>query len=226
MNEVEEDEMKKLPRLEKTLSKYRDAGTNKILFLDFDGVLNAFHRTGTYPKEYYDATERFHTPNPHYNPRLRRTPRYDAPERFEIAYSPELVEGLNRLLADPTLQLIWVTTWNQHIGEPSKRMEIKTRNPEVFLQWGLSEDDQNQDRKIPALNAYIDRGSGDMEEADKIEGVRAVYIDDTTLTPEMLKTYPEPPLSRFKESLLINPESDYGLSRGEFNEVEGFFRAM
>lgn len=212
-----------LPPNNKSVSEYLNSGIDRLLFLDFDGVLNAFHRTGTYPKEYYDATERFYTPNPYYDPRMRRTPLYDAPERFEIAYSPELITDLNRVLAEPTVQLIWVSTWNQYIAEPSDKMGVTSHNPEVFLPWDASEDHQNQDKKIPALNTYINLGSEEMDEGAKIEGVRAVYIDDTTLTPEMLKTYPDPPLRRLKESLLINPESDYGVSREQFQEIQRFF---
>lgn len=207
-----------LPPNTKTLSEYHQSGIDKLLFLDFDGVLNAFYRSGTFPKEYFDATKRFHTPNPYYDPKLRKRPNYREPKKFEIVYSQELVENLNKLLEKPSLQLIWVSTWNKHIAEPSRRMGITAYNPPVFFQWDEPENTQKQSRKVLVLNQYIgESNSGAREE------VRAAYIDDTTLLPNVLKKFSPKPLEELSNSLLIRPDASYGISREQFEELEKFF---
>ncbi len=73
-----------------------------VLFLDVDGVLNAFPR-GTPPAGFIKGNA---TP-------FDTTGVYSTPQYFQITYNPEIIARLLELHTSEQLTIIWATTWGR-----------------------------------------------------------------------------------------------------------------
>lgn len=94
------------------LAALYDDGVRSILLLDFDDVLNFF------PKFFHKELEQLH-PN-----RKNFVHRPTVDRRYKINVDTDVVAVLNESLQDPTVQLVWLTSWMNYIGPVADRCEV------------------------------------------------------------------------------------------------------
>lgn len=181
-------------------------GVKLFLMYDFDGVFNALYRGGTFKKEYYSPTHIQRHPNPDYKKKGNE------PKSYELAWSEELVKASNVLTASNDVQVVWLTTWRGNMEEVSERLGFTSARTPLYLAWG--EQSHEPPLKVDAFKKFFP----DFSKVPSETGV--VWVDDTELEDKELIyqtiVAPSPNL------LLVSPESDYGISREEWKNIEDF----
>lgn len=215
-----------------SLGSLLDTGVTKFLYLDFDGVINSFRRSGTFKKEFFSPDNRRFHPNPTYveNSRPRE------PQKYELQWSTEMIDKLSVLLGNEDTQLIWLTTWRQYMASVVKRIGLTSTREQFYLPWGDIHQDDHY-KKIGAFMGYTTPSSVNPHSnySHPLQALleppvtpitpnlewRAVWVDDV-LFP--LGGYAKKHNLGFpdKNLLLISPDERYGISREELKTIEGF----
>jgi hypothetical protein len=208
------------PSISESIVELYVKGIRKLVLLDFDGVLNCFKMTGTFPKSMYADLKRDRVPNPHYNPNARFnhsiTGGYKPPNRnprtYLIQYAPEMVADLNTVLAREDTALIWVTTWRKHAAIVSELLGVNSYHPATYLPWGTGDDGDNHMNKVKAVGNFLD-GARD--------GMRVAWLDDQILEAKY-HDYVNAFIPENMDRLLVAPDDKYGISRAQMRSVHAF----
>jgi len=204
---------------------YLNAGVKTFLFVDFDGVFNSFYHSGTFPKEYYPADKRERHPNPHYDKdveahyhKMHKT--YREPKTYELQWSTEFVKEFNQLTSKSTVQIIWLTTWREHMDDVCSRLEIKSFNEMSFLPWGDEFHYHDHSCKFLSLKNYLkDTNMGNSQ---------IIWIDDSAIPERILLLESEKtasfPTVKKSNFLCIAPHENYGVSRYNWTIVLDFLK--
>lgn len=195
--------------------EYVNDGVRTFLVYDFDGVFNVMYRSGTFKKNFYNPTDRFHYPNPHYDLLLREGLR--TAKKYEIVWSSELVEDVNTLAADDSVQVMWLTTWRKYSLNVAEDMGFSFNRPPVYLPWGPTEFSSDHFKKLTAFIKYF-------ADFSKNDGMKTVWIDDVVLKDSELVYEKVAAHSAMTSDdlLLVAPDEKYGVSRDEMNDVRNF----
>jgi len=192
-----------------TMAACQRAGVQRFLVLDFDGVLNSLMRHGTFPDGTFWPVE------------TELVPAMFAGEEyvFRIQYSPELIRRLNGLLADPGVQLVWLTSWQIQIRRVERMLGIEPRRRGIVLMYPVAAYD-NQSGKGEGLRAFQAGAAG---------GARVAWIDDDFLAdwrgPVADTVADALPTQRAADVLTICPNADHGINRAEWDAVEAWLGA-
>lgn len=195
--------------------EYVNDGVQTFLVYDFDGVFNVMYRSGTFKKNYYNPTDRFHYPNPHYV--LLKREGLRTAKKYEIVWSSELVDDVNTLAADDSVQVVWLTTWRKYSLDVAKDMGFSFNRPPVYLPWGPTEVSSDHSKKLTAFTKYF-------ADFSKDDGVKTAWLDDVVLRDSEL-VYEKVAVDSAMTSdnlLLIAPDERYGLSRDEMAVMRDF----
>jgi len=186
----------------------QDAGVRAFLVLDFDGVLNSFYRRGTFPDAMFWPVEQTAVP--------ATLP--DGEYEFVLQYAPELIERLNGLLADESVQLVWLTSWQVQIRRVERALGISPGRRGIVLTYPVGPYD-NQSGKGEGLRAFQDGA---------LPGARVAWVDDDFLAewrgPVADTVAAALPTQRAEDVLTVCPNPDYGLSRAQWDAVEAWLR--
>lgn len=131
-------------------------GVTKFYLLDFDGVLNAFLNRGTLPKSHYDPKCRAKVRNPDYDPDNVPARTVDRePKSFDIMWSNDLVDDLNKLFADNSAQVVFLTTWRGYMSTMVDLLGLKSARPFYYLPWGTDTHRFDHHLKIAAAMDFF-----------------------------------------------------------------------
>ena len=212
-----------------------------ILFLDFDGVLNAFpHKfnwVGERPLNGHQGAD-FNDPKnwelevlkpnveTHFELDVNTTAEHNG-HTYKITYSSELVESLRKLIVEDKIKLVWLTSWreasetklNPMLGFPKDKVgflawqstSISPRNPQIGKYYGLCD--------------YIEK----REKENLIDkGTPLIWVDDlatvgfANLSPNEIKYRKKnesSPLDNYP-SLVLTPDEKWGISRKELRSIQ------
>lgn len=192
-------------------------GVKKFVVLDFDGVLNTFYRCGTFKKIYYVDQKVENHPNPFYtNSRVNQEPK-----SYELQWSPRLVKDLNELLDADDVQLLWLTTWREHMQKVVERLHIVSRREQFYIPWDnyYYANLFSGSHLSPQFGKI--NGMEDFLGTDLPAGVRVVWADDVLgkyYLNEMVNT-----LNRAKVvPFLVAPEDSFGLTPVVMEDMKNF----
>jgi hypothetical protein len=196
-----------------------DDGVSTFLLWDFDGVLNPFHITGTYPKAFYNPRKRFRAANPHYDPK-RSWGRNKEPKSYPVIYSEELMQDVSELHSDPTVQPLLVTTWRSSAIALLEEMGVASERSLFALPWGDDDQDYKQFKKVAAVRNYFAPLVGHPQ----VASLKLVWVDDEVLNPEAYRVLSPLEGTPFDDSnsLLVCPEGKWGLSRADMAQMRAF----
>lgn len=210
---------------------YVKDGVRVFLVLDFDGVFNSFYTCGTFGKSFFNPDVRIRIPNANYNSHSSRREletyagrrHSKEPKTYALQWSSEIVKNFNKLLKDPRIQVVWLTTWREDMGDVVYRMGLKSKREMVYLPWGAgSKNKGDQAWKSIALSDFM-AGVNTGSKSDE-PGAHLVWVEDYVLDKSRLDWRNDLPAPEFDDttSLLIAPNEDYGISREEFAAIESF----
>lgn len=212
-----------------------------ILFLDFDGVINALpykrnwigpDGVGLYdpelnnPKnwEYITLTpnEETHFPLDTVKKATHRG------REYTITYSAELVDALRELIVEDKVHFIWLTTWREATQTELNPMLDFPADKAGWIEWqdtNLSYDNP-QLGKFWGLCDYIERRE---REGSLEKDTPLMWVDDVATIGfnnlsdyemEYRKKHPTP-LERYP-SLVLTTNADFGISRAELKSLQSF----
>lgn len=205
-------------------------GVRRLLVLDFDGVVNSFRRNGTFPKDKFPGDKRENHPNPHYNPFAKVKRREDRePKAYSLQWSSEFVDELNRFTSDDSVQLVWLTTWREHMNDVVSRLSITSARDQLFLPW---DDDESHD--LPQFGKY--KVLVDFLE-DRSSSLKTAWVDDVLFNRNTLADYEALPKNFLPKDLVATltdgklthvdtlafaPDGRFGVDRYEWSRVLNF----
>lgn len=151
-------------------------GVKTFLVLDFDGVLNQFP----------DAAESlgFSLDDRYLDFVTTVAQSHEGGRKYLLTSSTELLEGVNSLLADPTVQLVWLTTWRKGILPVQDTfLKFTPDRPAVVIDFSLKFSDYgNVHSKTEAFREFFDG----VESGDS----RLAWVDDDVV-PSVLRRLAE-----------------------------------
>lgn len=95
------------------------------IYLDVDGVLNAYHHSPKKPfpieesgwERWIKTEAGWDEPVYYWAAGIRKTSSRVKKKRFPIRYSPQLIEALNEIAEMDDVEIVWLTTWSEHAGQ-------------------------------------------------------------------------------------------------------------
>lgn len=104
-------------------------GATKFLILDFDGVVNTFFSD----EELQDGDlDIFYLPT--LETVERCIPLHGTEEKdYLIRYSDDLIYDLNEILADPVVQLVWLSTWRDRLLDVGPKLGLTSARTPVAM---------------------------------------------------------------------------------------------
>lgn len=200
----------------KTARDHVDEGVRLFLVLDFDGVLNQFPsmaqqwglQGGFQDWKRYIGT-------------IEEVPGF--PFHYPLHVSEALVEGLNRILARPEVQLVWLTTWKTFIAKPAREFGLRSLRPPTILDFHFSQDLGSVPGKLRAFEEYF-------KDIEASEGLSVVWADDEAVSQvltSLRRGWPATSqrlLGAFSQEarLLLDPASLLGLTPEHLQRAEAF----
>ena len=200
---------------------YVNDGVKLFLVIDFDGVINVFYHSGKFKKEFYSPTHNERHPNPHYDPNEKHRHggwyygELKEPKTFKLVWSDELVKDINKLAASPDVQVVYLTTWREHMGDVIDRLGLTSSREPVYLPWGDGLTDHSL--KVAAFKEFF----AGVNSGDNKAGV--VWADDVVLnvSNDWYEDFTDGILDN-SDRLLVAPFDWYGISRAEMDEMSDF----
>lgn len=173
-----------------------------IWLLDVDGVLNA---VVGYRKEY---------------PATWRNWEQQVLGGFTITWSPDLMERINKLLADDLVEIRWLTTWreeaNAHLITPFGLTEMAVCPDEDLGRCQLNLDDEWSPHE-GKLSSYT-WWKFPAARFQHLEGRPLIWTDDDLqFEPNATKWVAE-----VDNVLAISPDTAVGLTPGDLDRIEAF----
>lgn len=217
---TEQVESLTFPMITESVHKLYASGVRTIVLMDFDGVINSSYMSGTFSKKYYNQLVRTRVPNPYYDSTRSHKGRVSAglhiptdnPKSYLIQYAPEMVTELNMVFNRDDVQVIWVTSWRGHMAMVSKELGITHQRSPVYLPWGDDAPSAEHILKVKPVGWFLHEIKDDM---------RVIWVDDTILAANH-RDYTASFIPDNVETLLLGPESRYGLSRQEVKRMHDF----
>ena len=192
-------------------SQLYDAGVRIFLVLDFDGVVNAF------------PTSRGPSGSGAFSPWQVFTQMVPVDDwtgtrwKLPITWSPGMIAALNRLLDDPRVQLCWLTSWQDQVWKPARRMGLASRaarQPVVISYNKRSNDDQiGKMRGLEIFLADLPTPAGLVWVDDQLHCPWSPYTNLVTDCCDNLGAV---------EQLLLGPNENRGISVTEMAAIEDF----
>lgn len=195
-------------------------GVRKFYVLDFDGVINPYSHN-TLPKGYYNPNNSVRIANPNYEADkaevLRTRAHVRVAKSFVIRWSSDLIDDLNDLFADPTAQVIFLTTWRGDMATIVDSLGMKAARPFYFLPWGSASDFYNHFHKIDAAVDFFTYGDFDPTDvyvhwADDVLFKKSILADTDDFFGTLL----------FDNVFMLAPNDKTGYSRDEIVAVKTF----
>lgn len=164
-----------------------------LMLLDVDGVLNAFQYRPAETDQPADAYTDLHE--------------YDVPTDFGRTYrfwtSPTLIAEIAALHATGTVDIAWLTTWENQANTHAARVLGLPTFPVAATRGGRFSD-------------YYWKARAGLEAMQL--GRPVIWIDDTEVTPTEIDAYRESDVPH----LLIAPDPAVGLTRTHMDDVRQF----
>lgn len=207
-----------MDKLTGTANDFVNDGVNLFLVYDFDGVFNSMNRSGTFKKTFYNPSHRQKHPNPHYDKLQEKfaASHRKTPKSYELSWSDELINDSNKISNRDDVQVLWLTTWRQHMKDVSDRLGFSyARNP-LYVEWGVDEYSPNHFVKIDGFLDFFKDFNND--------SVGVVWADDVVHKSAdfVYKDVKKVSGLTDKNLLLLCPDEWYGISRSEWDSVKTF----
>lgn len=210
-----------MDKLTGTAEDFVNDGVKLFLVYDFDGVFNVMYRIGTFKKIFYNPTHKENHPNPHYDffhsKYLSGDKSYKkTPKNYELMWSDELVKDSNNLSMRDDVQVVWLTTWREHMHDVSDRLGFSYARKPLYFEWGADKYDLDHFMKIDAFLDFFKDFNND--------SVGVVWADDVVhKSADLVRKEVESVSSLTADNLfLLCPHDWYGISRDEWNDVKKF----
>lgn len=186
-----------------------DDGVRVFVVLDFDGVINALSKNSK-SIEGFGNWQTFWQPL--YSDGWQR--------KYLLTWSPEMIAGLNVLFLDQRVQLCWLTSWQEMVREPTKRMGLATesKRPPVIIDYRKKPFD-DQIGKLDGLTSYFESIP---------EDASLIWVDDCLLAENGdYASLVDDCCSQlsFGHRLTIGPNPLHGISPKELQQISDFIRA-
>ena len=181
-------------------------GVRKVLFLDFDGVVNPL--AGTFEigqKKYYRPNHLIYCDSP-----------WGGEERYIVKWSTEMIEHLSSLVSTPDSVLIWLTAWKQNVIVPVSKMGFAASREQLWLDFdkGVS--------KYPKQALKREAMSDFLGDTALPIGVKVAWVDDEVLTGSHSADF----TTKFGPGALpVRTNTKYGLSRWDISCMKRFFNS-
>lgn len=124
------------------LDSFLDKGIKSVLVVDFDGVFNCVRYQGRANSDFFEEEVYLADDIGEGT---------DGNEIYTLRWSTELVQEINAIASDPTVQVLWLTTWRENMGD-------------IFLLLGLLSTSEAEDTVVASGNVTIiseEGGCGD-----------------------------------------------------------------
>ena len=206
---------------------YVRSGVRTFLLLDFDGVINILQRTGLNERDLstlFPVEKVENHPNPFYDEAANAAlDRHDPfvriePTHYALGWSGEMVAGLSTLALRDDVQVIWLTTWREHMLDVCARIGLISARPMVYLPWGQVKDSP-QWEKIDAAVTYFTAVNDTVPYG---ENVKVAWVDDQVIVSETIRENPLGDDLSFEQQCLIGPDPSSGLNRAEMADLTAF----
>jgi len=212
-----------------------------IIFLDFDGVINAIPRERIYVgPEPADILDMYPSKNWEWKdvtPDLEThfeldqiTTAHTNGRDYKITYSSEVVAALRELIVEDKVQFIWLTTWREDAMSKLNPILGFPNDKTSSLQWF--------DTSISHTNPQMGKYYGMIDYFEKLErdnvdldGTSIVWVDDVAtigfvdLTDKekkfRIEHYAASPVLLYP-SLVVKPDMHFGISRAELKSIQDF----
>lgn len=145
------------------LDSFLDKGIQSVLVVDFDGVFNCVRYQGRansdfFEEEVYLADDIGEGA--------------DGNEIYTLRWSTELVQEINAIASDPTVQVLWLTTWRENMGDVVRLLELEANNEMYYIPW------KNLALSDGKMKSFIDYFNG------KASHLKVAWVDDLVFTQE------------------------------------------
>lgn len=180
---------------------YDPDATGPVMFLDFDGVLNAVTRTG-------NKTDRNVWSDYTY---LDMPSTIGDVDSYPVNYSPSVVSFLHEMV-DAGVELVWLTTW----CEDTVFFNAMLGTPEA--KWLGVSGSAAQD-----ANLFQDKSWWKLEEARTYAAMRPViWVDDDHYSNSRKVNEWVSSRSRYAATLIVSPQTRLGLTKKMLRNIREF----
>lgn len=166
-------------------------GVKTFVILDFDGVINIF------PKVRED---------------FFKTAKNRITQGYHLMWDPFVIEKLNSILDDDSVQLVWLTTWREGIiPVQDELLGLNPKRPAVVIPWT---------QKFSDYDGVWGKSNGLNDWLDGVNGTaRAVWADDVVTRPVFSNIQSD--CYRFENSEIVE-DGSFWITLSDHFEDEGF----
>lgn len=176
-------------------------GVKLFVVLDFDGVVNQFPGE-VVPEGVFAPTGKH-----------KSAYRTELEQWYAITYSEEMVADLNEILADPAVQLLWLTTWQHRVIGEMEALGLRAAREPLWLKF------------LPRMSDYGGVHAKCEVFDDLMEGlpgdVGVIWVDDQAIAVH--RAYAQDAQDAPDEpGLLVAPDPRYGITRAQMAQIREY----
>lgn len=186
------------------LHSFFSKGITSFLVLDFDGVFNCVRYPGHSSSDFFEE-EVFLADDIGEGT--------DGNEVYTLRWSTELVQEINSIASDPTVQVLWLTTWRENMGDVIRLLKLESHNTMYYIPW------KNLALSDGKMKSFIDYFN------DKDPILKVAWVDDLVFIQEDNMEY----IRSFNEQLVSEgsqpikhfcPYSIHGIDRQMLKDIK------